>query len=314
MIEKIKLTEEVIKSFTPGCITCDNVGRINSLDISQDGSLVLSASDDDTINIYNTNSTSRDRILFDKPYGPNNAKFTPDKNILYSNRKGKMGIIRYISTYDQTPISTYKEHYSLITSIDISFQNTFISTGKDNCMKLWDIRQQNSVSSFYYPDSAGDGICRFDPSVTIAALTYPSVNSSLIKLIDLRKFYLSYNTWNLDYKKPVGLELSDDGRLMCVSTSENKLLVLDAINGGILKTINDYNNSSGACKASVSPDSNWISIGDETENSIKIFNLNSGDLITTLPGHPRLPSELIWSKHHGLLISACWNILFWVIN
>ena len=135
-MEEVILSKEVIQTFSAGHIVHNNYDYINSLDFSEDGSLLLSSSNDDSIHIYNVSSSSKERLLQDRPFGPAHAKFTVNKNILYSNRKGKVGLIKQIRMYDQSVISLFVSHEKPITCLDLSLYNTFVSASKDNTIKL----------------------------------------------------------------------------------------------------------------------------------------------------------------------------------
>lgn len=56
IIEKMKLTEQVIKSFRAAKTFRENTMRINSLDFSLQGDTLISSSDDESIFIYDCQS------------------------------------------------------------------------------------------------------------------------------------------------------------------------------------------------------------------------------------------------------------------
>ena len=314
-METLDQSLDFLKTFQPGNITRDNYDYINSLDFSEDNSLLLSSSNDDTLHIYNLHQGSKERVLTDKCYGCTQARFTRDQNILSANRKGKIGIIRYISAYDQSQISACTAHKAPVNSMDISLNDSCISTSTDNVLHLWDYRQNSTIAFYEYTGSTGPAQCAFDPTSTMAFLAHPYSNSnnrSYIKLMDLRNFSKPYAVWDVYCPDVIGIEASDDGNTVLLSTNSNTLLVLEALSGKVLQTIRDYENFGGKCRGSLSADGKWLAVSSEAENSIQVFDVSTGELAAQLKAHPRTPHRLVWSKMYGLLVTACWNVISWV--
>jgi len=93
---EISFSRENLINRTPSYITHDNSDEIISIDLSLDGSLVLTGALDDTANAYLVTSGCKEFNYVDKPYGINNLKFTSNNDLIYSNRKGSVGIIKKI--------------------------------------------------------------------------------------------------------------------------------------------------------------------------------------------------------------------------
>ena len=65
----LELNENVIKHMDIGKVFKDNQADINSMSFSDDSTLLLTASDDDTVNIYNVVRGTRDKLLQNREYG-----------------------------------------------------------------------------------------------------------------------------------------------------------------------------------------------------------------------------------------------------
>jgi WD40 repeat protein len=64
--------------------------------------------------------------------------------------------------------------------------------------------------------------------------------------------------------------------------------------------------------ASLSPDGKYVAIGSDIHSALKIFDAESGFCVNELIGHPRIPCKSVWSREYGLLVSACYNVIFWL--
>lgn len=110
-MEPVELTNEVLRAMDIGRVFKDNHDEINSMCFNDDSTLLITASDDDSINIYNLQRGIRDKLLYNKEYGVSNVTFTHHSNaILCSTRKGSEPMIKYWSTYDNRILHTFKGH------------------------------------------------------------------------------------------------------------------------------------------------------------------------------------------------------------
>lgn len=308
------LSEIDPKTFYAGSIANDNLRIINSLDISEDGSTLATASNDDGIHFYNVSSATKERSFYERAYGVSNIKFTPKKNIIYSSTKGQVGIIRELNA-DRSISSSFQLHLMPVTSIDISLYNTFISAGRDNTLNLWDLNSNTLINTLKLPDSVGDPIVKFDPSCTVIFVAHPYIsypNRNYLKLFDVKMLKEPFAIWDINTPLITNIDVSDDGRIMSLSTDASYLKILDALGGSSIQEIRSYDNSCKMSTASLSPDGKYVAVGSEIHSALKIFDAESGFCVNELIGHPRIPCKSIWSREYGLLVSACYNVIFWL--
>jgi COMPASS component SWD2 len=237
---------------------------------------------------------------------------------LCSTKKGPEHLIKYWSSYDNRIIHNFKGHTDDITALDMSPKNDlFISTAKDKQMILWDLRQKKGLARLEYRESSGGGMCAFDPCGMIFALVYPvvmqNITKNYVKLVDCQQYSEgAFATWELECPEIKGIQFSDDGKYLLLYTVESSILVLDALEGTKKLVIRDFQNENGKVMACFSPDSKYIVTGCERNNGIVVFDVNSGQKVHELKGHPKTPTCLAWSREHVLLASACQNLLLWV--
>ena len=318
-MDSLELTHQIIQCMDIGKIFKDNHSDINSMSFSDDCTLLITASDDDSVNIYNIMRGTREKLLFNKDYGVENIKFTHHPNaFLCSTKKGPEHLIKYWSSYDNRIIHNFKGHTDDITALDMSPKNDmFISTAKDKQMILWDLRQRKGLARLEYRESSGGGMCAFDPSGAVFALVYPVVTQNItknyIKLVDCNNYLDgAFSTWEIECPEIKGIQFSDDGKYLLAYSVESTILVLDAIDGSKKFVLRDFQNENGKVMACFSPDSKYIVTGCERNNGIVVFDMSSGQKVHELKGHPKTPTCLAWSREHVLLASACQNLLFWV--
>ncbi len=111
-----------------------HAGEINSLAVSERGSLLLSVSDDKTAKIWDIQRLKQIRtlkkhtgIVFDGIFAPDNrtiATASVDKSIVFWNLKGKV-------------LSEIREHKDAVNSIAFIDENTIASASDDKTIRLW---------------------------------------------------------------------------------------------------------------------------------------------------------------------------------
>ncbi len=90
----VKLSNETIQSLAIGKIFKDNTGPINSLDFSDSGKLLVTSSDDESLNLYDTEAGSRLKFCFSKKYGCDLVRFTHANScVLVASKVTKLKIL-----------------------------------------------------------------------------------------------------------------------------------------------------------------------------------------------------------------------------
>jgi len=76
----MKISPEIISGFQPAKVYHENSNVINSMDFSEDGSLLITASDDESMILYHADTGSLEKKLFSKKYGVDKIRFTHQNN------------------------------------------------------------------------------------------------------------------------------------------------------------------------------------------------------------------------------------------
>ena len=113
------------------------------------------------------------------------------------------------------------------------------------------------------------------------------------------------------------VKFSNNSKFMMVSTSENLLLLLDAMSGEIIRKFTDYPNSEGLnLEACFSPDSKFIMTGD-AKGKLHIWTTSQEEEkeeaseIVTLDEHFLPVMCLQMNPKFGVLASSCQNTILW---
>jgi hypothetical protein len=315
MSREVSFSTESLQNRTPSFITHDCSDEIAFIDLSLDGSLVLTSALDDTANCYLVTNGSKEFVHADKPYGINNLKFTSQNDLIYSNRKGNVGIIKKVSIHNNSVLWLANNcHSAPISSLDSGICSNLVTVSNDQVMKLWDLKCDKVTDSMNFPGMRNPKV-RFDPASLVICLNHTNESrKSIFKFIDKRKLNEVLTTSEFHNGTVTDFEFSDDGTHILVSTESNTLVLLDSLDGKEIREFHDFKNDLGRSIGSMTENSKFIAIGCESANQVKIFETHTGKPVTELVAHPRTPRRVIWSKHYGVLFSACHNLIYWTIE
>jgi len=308
----MKLVDSTVRTFRVVKLFRDNSDRINNLDYSPSGDLLISSSDDDQICIYDCEKGTSKRTLHSKKYGVDLIHFTHGKNsAIYASTKVD-DTIRYLSLHDNKFIRYFPGHTKKVVTLSMSpIDDSFISGSGDKTLRLWDLRSQNCQGMMHV---GGRPVAAFDPEGLIFAA---GINSEQIKLYDLRSFDKGpFSTFEMSQEKEcdwTGLKFSPDGKTVLVSTNGSVVRLVDAFTGSPLKTfVGHINNKGIPLEASFSPDSQFVFSGS-TDGQIHVWNADSGYKVSVLSGNHHQPVQCIqFNPKYMMLSSACNSMAFWV--
>ncbi len=241
---------------------------VNSVSFSDDGRLLASGSQDNTIKIWRLNRS---------PLAPlNKGGFKQ----LAPLAKGGWGDLN-AGKYDNTQlIQTLRGHQDGVFSVIISPENKFIIAGSfDNTVSLW---RYNSTT----------GLFENRPSVTISepdGLWGVAFNSSN-NIIATATENGNVKFWTVDGKliktipahqqKIWGLNFSPDGKYFTTASADNTIKLWDS-EGRFLKTFTGHKDK--VLSVNFSPDRKLIVSGSKDE-TVKLWDL-TGQLLHTFAGH-----------------------------
>lgn len=309
----MKLVDNVVKSFRVAKVFRENNEKINSIDFSPTGESLISASDDDSIVIYDCFIEGKPkRTLYSKKYGVDHINYTHAGNtVIYASNKVD-DAIRYQSLHDNKYLRYFTGHTKKVVTLSMSpVDDTFLSGSLDKTIRLWDLRSPNCQGLMHLP---GRPVASFDPEGLIFAA---GINSEMIKLYDLRSFDKGpFTTFCLTPDKDCDwtkLKFSSDGKMILVSTNGSTLRLIDAFHGEPLQTFMGHINTKGLyLEASFSPDAQYVLSGSQ-DGRIHIWSTEDGSKTAVLDGkHPGPLQCVQFSPKYMMIASTCSNMAFWL--
>lgn len=315
----MKLIDSNIKKFRVVKEFVENNDKINSIDFSQDGTTLISSSNDDAIIIYDCEKGSVKRTLQSKKYGVGLIRHTHTSNTAIHTSNKIDDTIRYLSLPDNKYLRYFVGHQKSVVTLCMSpIDDTFLSGSLDKTIRLWDLK---SPSCSGIMQTQGRPVANFDPEGLIFAV---GINSEYVKLYDLRSFDKGpFNAFKLNQSKDVnwtGLKFSPDGKQICITTDANTLITLDSFIGTQLNTFStcsipgSMTSSQISCEASYSPDSQYLFSGTN-EGSIHVWDAEKGTKVTELKSERSNPLQCVqFNPKFMMLASACTRMSFWIPN
>uniref|UniRef100_A0A1D1Z7N6 WD repeat-containing protein 82 n=1 Tax=Anthurium amnicola TaxID=1678845 RepID=A0A1D1Z7N6_9ARAE len=182
-----ELNDAVVRSMSVGAVFTDYVGKISSLDFHRKDDLLVTASEDDSVRLYDIANAKLLKTTYHKKHGADQICFTHHPScIICSSRyslESTSESLRYISMYDNRCLRYFKGHKERIVSLCMSPVNdSFMSGSIDHSVRIWDLRV-----------NACQGILRLRGRPTVAfdqqGLVFAvAMEGGAIKLFDSRSY------------------------------------------------------------------------------------------------------------------------------
>lgn len=317
----MELTKQAQQSFQMAKVFSENTGIVHSMDFSDDGKMLVTSSDDDSINLYNCTDGLHANTLHSKKYGAGIVRFTHAGNtVIHTSTKNNANndTIRYLSLHDNKYIRYFVGHKDKVTSLGLSPVNDMVlSASRDMSVRLWDLRSPNCSGVVQANDNTA---AAFDPKGLVFAVGV----GSEIKLYDVRKFDKGpFDTFSVRKTRPmdagsiVDLEFSGDEQHIMARTTDNLLYVLDAYKDPTdyatkaCHTGNDNGEEGAIVSACFSPDGVHV-LGGTQGGAIKVWDSHSGQDTTSLEGHGEAITALRFNPKLMLLASGAKELGFWL--
>jgi len=308
----MKLVDSVVRSFKVAKVFKENTERINNMDFSPSGDLLISSAEDDQIVIYDCEKGTSKRTLNSKKYGVDLIHFTHAKNTAIHASTKIDDTIRYLSLHDNKYLRYFPGHMKKVTTLCMSpTDDSFLSGSLDKTLRLWDLRSPNCQGLMHVN---GKPVASFDPEGLIFAV---GVNNDSVKLYDLRSFdkgpFITFKFGNEKDNEWASLKFSPDGRTIMICSYGSAIKLVDAFHGSPLQTFAGHiNNKNLHLEASFSPDSQFVFSGS-SDGNIHVWNAETGYKVCSLNGeHPGPVQCVQFNPKYMMMASACSNMSFWL--
>jgi WD40 repeat protein len=271
-------------------------GNISSVVFSPDGKTLASASEDNTVKLWNAEKHTLRKTLVGHQDGVHSLSFSPDSKILASASND--GTVKLWNFFNGTLLKTIKAHNDRVLSVTFSPDGKILaSANNDGTVKLWDINRATELKTLR-------GHSDLVLSVTFSPDGKTLASSSADRTVKL--WNVEDNTVQTlkDHRHWVrNVRFSPDGKVLASSSEDGTVKLWNVKDGKLQKTLSGHN--ARVSGLSFSPDGKTLASSGE-DNTIKLWQVENleGVLLETLRGHSARVAEVSFNPDGKTLASA----------
>ncbi|KAK6125634.1 hypothetical protein DH2020_040622 [Rehmannia glutinosa] len=279
----------------------DYNGRISSMDFHKTSSYLVTASDDESIRLYDVASATCLKTINSKKYGVDLVSFTSHPTtVIYSSKNGWDESLRLLSLHDNK--------YLRVVSLSLcSRKDCFVSGSLDRTVLLWDQRAEKCQGLLRVQ---GRPAAAYDDQGLVFAVAF----GGYIRMFDARKYEKGpFDIFSLggDISEANVVKFSNDGRLMLLTTSNGHIHVLDSFRGTLLSTYNVKPVSSNSTlEASFSPEGMFV-ISGSGDGSVYAWSVRSGKEVASWMSTEAEPPVIKWAPGSLMFVTGSSELSFW---
>lgn len=308
-----ELSEDTVRNMGIGAVFSDFGGKIFSLDFHRTADLLVTASEDDSVRLYDIANAKLLKTTYHKKHGADRICFTHHpSSFLCSSRYGLDSngeSLRYLSMYDNRCLRYFKGHKERVVSLCISPVNdSFMSGSIDHTVRIWDLRV-----------NACQGILRLRGRPAVAydqqGLVFAvAMEGGAIKLFDSRSYDKGpFETFLVggDMAEVCDIKFSNDGKSMLLTTRKNNTYILDAYGGEKRGVFSLDPSPDTEIEATFTPDGQYV-ISGSGDGTMHAWGINSGSKVGSWDSNIGVVSCLKWAPRRIMFAAASSVLTFWI--
>ncbi|XP_009779174.1 protein ANTHESIS POMOTING FACTOR 1 isoform X1 [Nicotiana sylvestris] len=309
-----ELNDDIVRSMTVASVFSDFGGQINSLDFHRKEDLLITASEDDSIRLFDIANGKLLKTAYHKKHGADRICFTHHPHSVICSSIHNLDLhgesLRYLSMYDNRCLRYFKGHKERVVSLCMSPVNdSFMSGSLDHSVRIWDLRV-----------NACQGILRLRGRPAVAydqqGLVFAvAMEGGAVKLFDSRSYDKGpFDTFLVggDTAEVCDIKFSNDGKSMLLTTTSNSIYVLDAY-GGEKRCGFNLDPSPTAMEATFTPDGQYV-VSGSGDGNLHAWNINTLNKVSSWDSHIGVPSCLKWAPRRVMFVAASSVLTFWIPN
>jgi len=262
-----------------------HAGRINAIDISEDGTLLASAAaTDNAVFIWDARTGAILRRLTGHADQPWDVAFSPTSSLLVTGSQD--GSVRVWDSETGTEQLRFLGHGSGVTAVDFSPDGLNLLSGAQNSeTRLWDIKNGAELSRYtdhqepvYSVDYSPDGRLAVSGSWdTTLRIWDVQTNRSLRTLgaVDNVDPDVGHTDWVVE------VDFTSDGKRVLSSSYDGTLILWDVQTGEIIRR---FDHGVKLWSSAISADERLAASGAD-DGSLKVWDVQTGELLAELEGH-----------------------------
>lgn len=309
-----ELNDEIVRSMAIGAVFSDFGGKINSIDFHRTADLLVTASEDDSVRLYDVANGKLLKTTYHKTHGADQICFTHHpSSVICSSRYNLETIesLRYLSMYDNRCLRYFKGHKERVVSLCMSPVNdSFMSGSLDHTVRIWDLRV-----------NACQGILRLRGRPTVAydqqgLVFVVAMEGGAIKLFDSRSYDKGpFDTFLVggDTAEVCDIKFSNDGKSMLLATTSNNIYVLDAYGGEKRCGFSVDPSPHMTIEATFTPDGQYVVAGSG-DGILHAWSIKTQDKVATWDSYIGASSCLKWAPRRVMFAAASSALTFWIPN
>ncbi|KAK1410476.1 hypothetical protein QVD17_37013 [Tagetes erecta] len=306
----LELTEEIIQSMEVGMAFRDYSGRISSMDFHRTSNFLVTASDDESIRLYDVANATCLKTINSKKYGVDLVSFTTHPTtVIYSSKNGWDESLRLLSLHDNKYLRYFRGHHDRVVSLSLCARTEhFISGSLDRTVLLWDQRADKCQGLLRVQ---GRPATAYDDQGLVFAVAF----GGLIRMFDSRYYEKGpFEIFSVggDVSDANVVKFSNDGRLMLLTTKDGRVHVLDSFRGTLLGTYNVKPVSShSTLEASFSPEGMFV-ISGSGDGSVYAWSIRSGKEVASWLSTENEPPVIKWAPGSLMFVTGSSELSFWI--
>ncbi|KAK9146789.1 hypothetical protein Sjap_006692 [Stephania japonica] len=306
----MELTEEIIQSMEVGMAFRNYNGRISSMDFHRASSYLVTASDDESIRLYDVANGTCLKTINSKKYGVDLVCFTSHPTtVIYSSKNGWDESLRLLSLHNYKYLRYFKGHHDRVVSLSLCSRNEcFISGSLDRTVLLWDQRAEKSQALLRVQ---GRPAVTYDDQGVVFSIAF----GGFIRMFDARKYEKGpFEIFSVggDASDANVVKFSNDGRLMLLTTMDGHIHVLDSLCGRLLSTFNVKPVSiNSTLEASFSPEGKFV-VSGSGDGSVYAWGVRSGKEVASWMSTEIEPPVIKWAPGSLMFATGSSELSFWI--
>uniref|UniRef100_A0A7E4VJ55 WD_REPEATS_REGION domain-containing protein n=1 Tax=Panagrellus redivivus TaxID=6233 RepID=A0A7E4VJ55_PANRE len=308
----MKVDSNNIRTFHPAKIFNDSTMPIIGMDFHMNGKVLVVSSLDDSLNLYNCETGTKNRSINSKKYGVGKVRFDRDDNAVLHTSTKVDNTVRYLSLTENKYVRYFLGHTKTVISLQVSaLCNVFASASKDKTARIWDLRLNNCQGLVHF---SNESVVGFDPEGLIFAAACAAEES--VKLFDLRNFDKGPFA-DLEIKNPVpgstwhDIKFSNDGTNIMVNSNSTYALCFESLETGPVQRLNVENPTNAQIGGTFTPCGKYAFVGNDGK-TLPVFEIDKAQLAMgeagvassfETPAYAQLPTP----NHQNAIMNIVFN-------
>ncbi|QLE57324.1 WD40 repeat domain-containing protein [Nostoc sp. TCL26-01] len=272
-----------------------HTNTVTSIAISPDGTVLVSGCADQTVNVWNLQTSQIIRTFTGNLGEVSSVAISPDGNFLaVGSSQHPRSNVKVWNLKTGKLLHTLLGHQKPVNVVEISPDGQILASGS-NKIKIWNLQKGDRICTLWH-SSAVQAIA-ISPDGTILA---SGSSDNKIRLWNPRTGD-PVRTLNSHDGEVKAIAMSPDGQLLFSGSADKTIKIWHLITGQILHTLTGHSDD---IKSLVTSPNGQLLFSGSADTTIKIWRITTGKLLHTLTGHSGAINSLALSADAHFLASA----------